>query len=337
MRRRIYVEHLPAELLEAPATLDLLHRYRLEPIVALPPSRQTPSMAKALAALDARGLRLGVWPLLDDADGYWPSDHNAPAYRRRVDEVLAFCDACGANVRTVAVDLEPPLEELRAVFETVMPNARGLRALPSRVASGFEALREHKKARRPDATAIFADIAARLADREVETIAAMIPLLVLDLEAQRTVWQDILQTPVTDVPWSALSPMLYSTIIAQLLPTKSHADASALVHVGAARLRSTIGRRASVSLGLVGVGKLGSEPAYATLGQLADDVGAARSAGVDDLALFALEGVLARERPEAWLDAFVSAPARRPSPWRRARAEALVLAARAVTAVGGLA
>jgi hypothetical protein len=72
--------------------------------------------------------------------------------------------------------------------------------------------------------------------------------------------------------------------------------------------RARYGVRASVSLGAVGTGALGDERTYRDPAELVEDVGIARGAGIDDLALFNLDGALARPPISRWLDALVETP-----------------------------
>jgi hypothetical protein len=68
------------------------------------------------------------------------------------------------------------------------------------------------------------------------------------------------------------------------------------------------GARASVSLGAVAPGALGDEVPYASPDELADDVAIVRAAGIEDVALFDLGGVVRRGPMDAWLDALVDTP-----------------------------
>ncbi|MDB4998076.1 MAG: hypothetical protein JWM74_5508, partial [Myxococcaceae bacterium] len=70
--------------------------------------------------------------------------------------------------------------------------------------------------------------------------------------------------------------------------------------------RARFGGTAGISLGAVGLGALGNEPVYRSPTELAEDVAIARAAGLDDLTLLDLGGVLTRDDPEAWLEAFTS-------------------------------
>jgi hypothetical protein len=56
------------------------------------------------------------------------------------------------------------------------------------------------------------------------------------------------------------------------------------------------------------VGALGDEPVYRAVRELREDVAAARAAGIEDLSLFDLGGVLARPPAEAWIEALVETP-----------------------------
>ncbi len=297
MRRRIWCEFLPPEELGAAATVDLLGRFGLEPIVALPPHGQTPAMAEALARLSKAGVRVGVWPLLSDDEGYWPSEPTARAFGDRVRAALAFADEAGAKVQTVAVDLEPPLETLRQLMSG--PLTKRARVL---IDEAPRLRTPERRAERREAAEVFASLATELRGRDIETIAALIPLVALDFAFGTRFWQALLRTPADKPGWSVLSPMVYTTMIAPLFPFGGKAAARALVRRTGRAMVAKVGReRASLSLGAVQAGKLGDEPAYEGPDELRRDVEAAVSSGVDDLALFCLEGVLNRGAPEDWL------------------------------------
>jgi hypothetical protein len=290
-RRRIWSEFLPPEELGARATIDLLLRFGIEPIVALPPHAETEAMALAFERLTRAGVSFGVWPLLSDEKGYWPSEENADAFYERVQDILQFVDASQSNVRTVAIDLEPPLwlvEKLSAVILL-----RGFAELPFR-----------REQRRRSIDALIR-IARVLHGRGLETIAAVLPPIVLDLRIKNDLWQGVLRTPVRAPGWSVLSPMMYTTLISRLLPPPRRVLARRLLFEAGRMLVKSVGpERASLSIGLVTQGKLGNEPAFASPRDLELDVAAAVAAGVKDLALFSLEGVLHRGSPETWLARF---------------------------------
>jgi hypothetical protein len=307
MRRRIWCELLPPDELGSAATIGVLQRFGLEPIIALPPSGETPAMADALSALTRAGVSFGLWPLLSDEEGYWPSEPTAAAFVRRVDAVRKFVTEAGATVRTIAVDLEPPLGVTRELLQgTWASKARILVDQYKHIAD------DERRASRRDAIEIFSKLRRDLDDAGIETLAAFAPQIALDFAVDRSFWQAMLRTPVLTPEWSVLSIMTYSSILETQVP---HATiAAALVYECARTMVTTVGSaRSSLSIGLVGTGKLGNEPIYASPAELRRDVQLARAAGVDDLALFSLEGTLRRGAPEQWLEPYVNAVARAPA------------------------
>ena len=101
--------------------------------------------------------------------------------------------------------------------------------------------------------------------------------------------------------------MFYTSLIEAMLPRALPWRAHRLLATGARIIRRRLGVRGSVSLGLVAPGKLEDEPAYGEPEELKRDVAVARGAGVEDLALYSLDGVLRRGAPERWLEPFTAA------------------------------
>lgn len=294
-RRRIWCEALPPEILAEPATRALLVRYRLEPLVAVPPQAQTSALRAALEALTSDGIPWGVWPLLGDDDGYWLSTHNAARFVARVREVLRFVPG---TPRTVAIDLEPPLALTRAL--TREPS------LPLLWSAVRGALGPAEAAARADARAMLSTLLEALRAEGLETLAAVLPPVLLDLGARHRPIQAVLSTPLAPEHAAVVCPMLYSSMITPLIPGSPARATDRLLHHATRRLVAQRGvSGASIGLGVVGPGKLGDEPAYRSAADLAHDVALVCAAGATDLALFSLEAVLARA-PETWLDALRS-------------------------------
>lgn len=300
--RRIFSEFLEPEVLSAPATLALLNKFNLQPLVALGPGAQTEPMARALHALSGTRAGVGIWPLLSDEQGYWPCDDNVAAFSLRLDEALKFAHRAEATVGTVVVDLEPPLETMQSLFSGG-PGSHA-RTLLGRV---VESSRRQSHLRRRAAASEFAQIRRRLQAMDIETFATVVPPVLLDVPKGRGVWQAIFQTPVLEPGWSRVCPMLYTSVIGSLLGQDDLESARGLSFEFARRTVSLFGPASAAALGLAGPGKLGDEPVLSDPLDLARDVGMATAAGIQDLALFSLDGVLARSAPEAWLRAFTEA------------------------------
>jgi hypothetical protein len=300
--RRIWCETLPYADVRSARVLGLLERFGLELLLAVRPW-DIPELPDVLRACADRGIAVGLWPMLENEEGRWASIHNA---QRFADLARRVADHAP---RSLTIDLEPPFDRVRALTQGKVP-LRSLRGWLCAGDGAFDAGR-----------AVFEELARDLASRGIESVGVFVPLVLFDRDGGTT-WQRFFGTPVTGVGWSRVDVMLYTSLIegwSRGLVRRE--DALAFLHAGAAATRRRFGPDASVSLGTVGTGALGNEPMYRDVGELREDIAVARAAGIENLTLFDLAGVVRRHLPESWLEAFVDpsspAPPRHP---RRVRA-----------------
>jgi hypothetical protein len=286
-----------------PGVLALLRRHQIDLLLAVRP-HEVGALPRVVAACRDHGVGVAAWPMLDDADGRWASVRNVEAFssfvRRMIDAV---------PMTEVAIDLEPPIDDVRAMLAGPRGAGRALRKSPSR--ESFARAREQ-----------YGALVDELHARDVRVTAAALPVVLLDPHGRRARWQRLAGTPVEGPAFDHVSVMLYTTMIegwSRGLLERAHARA---VLAGAClAVARRFGDAGGVSLGAVGVGALGDEPIYRDVSELADDVAIAQRAGCHDLTLFDLGGVLSRAPVDAWLDAFVHTPAAAslPPESRRAR------------------
>jgi len=113
MRRRIWCETVPAAEIAAPEVIALLRRFALTPIVAVWP--HTLAAARpALGRLGGAGIRAAVWPMLADAEGRWLGEENAGRFSAFVEQI-----ADTLQPAEIVLDLEPPIEALRATVAAI--------------------------------------------------------------------------------------------------------------------------------------------------------------------------------------------------------------------------
>ena len=289
---------MPLEVLRRRSVLDLLGKRDLGLYVAVTPD-DLPRISRVVGAARDSGVWVGVWPMLGDAAGRWAGETNRGPFMRHASRVLAVLVADRAVPDGFALDLEPPVDRVRRVLRgRVTP----LTGWPSRDRDSFG----------------FATLLESVEALGVETVAAVVPPVLFD--GRRRAWERVLGTPVPHEGKCRVCPMAYSSLIEGYGGGRlSRTDATSLVYLIAQAARGRYGPRACLAVGIVGRGAIGSEAPYRTVSELATDVAAARAAGVDDLVLHDLAGVLSRAPAERWLDAFVEAEPREVLPTRKAR------------------
>jgi hypothetical protein len=262
----------------------------------------------ALDVLLDDGIRVGVWPMLDDGAGRWANARNASAFSAFA---RSAADVVGARrVSEIVVDMEPAIEVVRVAMGS-------LRAAGQMLLEGAA-----DRSRVAGARCTYEDLVRALAQRGLPTSVVAVPMVLLDpvpsvtgRAAGRTHWQALLGTPVDGPAWSHVNVMLYTSILEGWsggLLDRRRAESVLATACRAALAR--YGKKSGVSLGAVGPGAFGDEPVYRSPAELARDVAVARACGMNDLALFDLGGVLARGPVEAWLEAFVATEAARELP-----------------------
>jgi hypothetical protein len=286
-RRGVWAEHLDPTALRDPALLRLLARHGVELVAAVRPGdlREVPSL---VAAARSHAVPLSLWPMLDDADGRWLSAANADvftAYCRDLAEVIANEPG---PLPAIVLDLEPPIARMRRFIDHPLAS-----------------LVRRPRAPSPD----LGGIVGILQDAGVQPWAAIVPLVAADPvqsdgPARPRGWQRLLETPIDRHPFARVSAMLYSSLAqGYSRGLLSRDDVRAVLFEAARACARRFGARASASVGAVGPGALGDERTYDSPEHLADDVALVRAAGIDDITLFELAGILDRPPPERWLDA----------------------------------
>ncbi len=264
-RRRIWCETVPPETLAAPATVALLRRYAVDPILAVWPSTVT-AAGTALARFADAGLRPALWPMLADADGRWIGAANADLFCAFAERLLRELGAT-----EIVLDLEPPIDAVRQTLASSAVNAHVLPA--SATPAAFRAARVR-----------IGELANRVRARGAAVSAAVALPVLFDRPGGSAGWQARLGTPVDGIAWDHVSPMLYTSIVeGWSRGLLARADVRAVLAWSCSASARRFGPRAGASLGAVGTGAFGDEPTLRSPAELEDDVGVALACGVDDL------------------------------------------------------
>lgn len=302
-RLRFWAEFIAPPAIAAKG-LELLADHRAGVAAALYPVSLTSENAEAFRELKSSGVELTYWPLMEREQGYFPGERNVDEYSGIVRHLLDWAEERGVLPDALAVDLEPPIQQMHRV------TAAGTRV--SRFMGVYNAARENlDRDRYLSAKAGLEELNRMVQGRGVRTVSAVMPWVALELEGEHELLQDMSETPVSGIRWDVITPMLYVTLLTTggLLNQR---DANWLVYDSCLALRRKFGERAGVSLGLTGAGVLEDEPTFRMPEELIVGVQAALAAGVRDITVYSLEGVLGRRNPGAWFTALRGAEPRVP-------------------------
>ncbi len=302
-RRLLWSEHVPYARLASNEVLRALEQHRVELVVAVHPY-QNDALPELLRVFEARGRTLRLWPLLEDDEGRWLSGWTSGAYALHLQSVLSAAGASNA-IEEFIFDLEPPIARVRRTLQH-FPSASWLfrSANPSQTRDRVCALIDKVHA-------------------AGHGVSAVVPPFLLWDEGDSVGIEKSLGTPVAGLDFDHVWVMAYTSLLEGysrgLLRRR---DARWLLSNWSAAAVERYGQKAGIALGVVGGGALGDERPYRDPSELRDDLAIAQAAGVDQVALFGLSGLLAREPIDDWLRALrqPKLAGRLPEPTKRTRA-----------------
>jgi hypothetical protein len=252
----------------------------------------TPERAAVVRTLEAAGVPVTAWLLLDVRDGYWLNADNAPSARRRYQETMDWGEREGLRLHRVGLDIEFP----RADAELLMRRPRGGLWILLRRRRARERVQEAER----QYAALVAEI--RAAGRTVESYH--LPQLLDERRAGSMLLRRTLG--LVDVAVDAEVFMLYSSYFGAVNCATYHAGA------------------ACIAVGVTGGGVHAGDPREIArqLGwaQLERDLLSA-AASTDEVYVFSLEGCVEKGMlgPIAAIDWTKNGAAFSPDALRRAR------------------
>ncbi|MGK5088906.1 hypothetical protein WDW86_15210 [Bdellovibrionota bacterium FG-2] len=246
-----------------------------------------------LHAAQTKKVDVWIWPLLAQKEGYWLNQWNAPQFKAFTLDLLDNLEAQGVSVKGVSFDLEPPLEKLEALLSL----AKKLKlAELTKTAQSYD---------EPDlfcaARSEIRDLAQTLHQRKLLVHAVTTPFILHDFKnkvthprcADRTM-QRVLGIPLDAENFDLISFMAYRSEFKTIIGGIN----SRLVYTYGQRARAAFGGQAGLDLGIVG-NLTFPHPliGYQEPSRLKEDLAAARAAGIGNLQIYSLDGMVLSEDP----------------------------------------
>ncbi|NLH49268.1 MAG: hypothetical protein GX444_11790 [Myxococcales bacterium] len=254
----------------------------------------TDGLRDFLLAAQTAGVEVRAWVLLPYEDGYWANEMNAEKFAA---EALAYADwfaAEGLPVEWIVVDMEMDINRINQLNQYVQ-NGQYLEALTLLLANW-------NPERFAFAVDVYAQLVADLNERGFRTMVVTYPIVLDDLADGDASLQDLLDVPISGVPWHEVSTMVYSSTYEEYLPL----DFTAYFAYDYARATvEYFGDRASIALGVSGQM---TDPQV-----LADEIAASKAAGVERIQVYSYAGSAGHADPDLWHATF-TAPAQTPPP-----------------------
>lgn len=287
--RGVYSEFL--EFAEVERLLPTLAAQETELYLAIRPADlETGALESVLLGARRNGVPVRAWLLLDDADGYWPGEHNVAAFDEHVRAFWSWNRRLHLGVDWILVDMEPSLavsNQLAGALESGDLSAAIPVLLANRDREAFDA-----------AKLAWIDAVDGWHDEGMQVAAVGLPYVLDDFGDEDPDIQDMFDSPIDGVEWDEIGFLVYQN----LYGTADARLGAPLVFDYAATTAARWGDRAAIALGTVGdIGKNTSSVGYAERDALEADLDAAAAAGVAKFHLFGLDGMEQRGGTAKWI------------------------------------
>jgi hypothetical protein len=287
--RGVYSEFLA--FAEVEQQLPTLAAHTTELYLAIRPSDVgTGALESVLLGARRNGVPVRAWLLLDDADGYWPGEHNLAAFDDHVRTFWDWSESLKLEVEWILVDMEPSLE-VSNMLAGALESGDLASAVPvllaNRDRAKFDASRE-----------AWIDAVDDWHDQGIRVAVVGLPYLLDDFGDDDPDIQDMFDSPLDGPDWDEVGFLVYQN----LYGTADARLGAPLVFDYARTARDRYGDRAAIALGTVGdIGKNTSSIGYSERAALEADLDAARGADIAKLHVFGLDGMQQRGGTDEWI------------------------------------
>lgn len=307
MTIRVWAEFISPQQIIDSGAVELFARHDAIPGIAIRPGGLTPELGSLLSRCMDAGVKTMLWPLLDDASGYWASERNASEFTDTVHQLCEWIDKQQLQFDWLAVDLEPPVYQMNQLRNT---------KFTGKIKTLAELYKSNKNPSRfKSASKIFNTLIEEMHQRKVKVLAAAPEIVIHDIRNKSTHIQDLLETPISSVNFDMVSFMIYTSMTTGYSKgIINRKDAARLLYLSLRDAHKYLGEKTGVSIGVNHTGKLEDEPFYSNPENLSPDVSAAKAAQISDISIFCLEGILKNSaHPDKWFETVKTAASAAPS------------------------
>lgn len=265
------------------------------------------------------------WPLLSVEDGYYANEITVDLFHKLVQNLLEWYKEHGFAIpEGVLIDLEPPTdpkeakiaEELR-IKRNMVKSKRKRKRIWKKIKekSGLEKLASFNKfintvktnmnkERFYQSFAKFTAMQDMMHEYGTKAIAVALPLAYEDHIDGEFLIQDFMTVPVSKVDWDQINYMIFNTdYVSASKGIVSHEDYQHLLYIYAKEFIKKYGpEKASITLGITNLGVSDIRAVQTDPKKYKMEASALLAAGLGDLGIYALDGIMEQKNPIKWIE-----------------------------------
>ena len=231
-----------------------------------------------------RGIRTTLWPLLSTDQGPWANEGNAPLFTALVEEMMDWLDQQGLHPEWIAVNMENSAAQMGIIKEYFYNGE--FQALIELLLGNID------RDRFEEAVEDYRQLVHRIHGRGYKVMVTTYPFMMDDFHDGDPDFQDMANVPLSGIEWDALTFTTYRTAYSGDLGVEF---SPSMVYEYGRVAKKLFGDRARLAVGMIGLTDHGE--GYASPEDLALDISAAKAAGISEIDLFHLGGMIKEGGP----------------------------------------
>ena len=282
----VTAEYTPYRDLAGPELVALLKKYDIQICLCVREDQLNDELDNLYKAYEQAGLHILFWPLLPKKDGLYVNKETAERYIAYLDVIYDWAEKRGHKIEAMVVDVEPG-------------------------SGGFKKmLKDMDKKSWPQAVEKFNRIIQKIHEHDSLAIGVAFPFVSDDKARGTHGWEDLFGGPVASVDWDYLAVMMYTSWFVQMLKSAGMTFDAAhwVAYDYSLDLKKLWGDKAAVALGVTNPGEGNETVIYDSPEKIAPAIAAVRMAGIKNLGIYDMKGILETGEPEAWFKVLKDTP-----------------------------
>jgi len=291
--RIVTAEYTDYRRLAEPDLVNLFKKYNIFICLCVREDQLNEDLDHLYTVYEKAGLHILFWPLLPRKYGLYLNQYTTDVYLEYLDVIFGWAKKTGHKIEAIVVDVEPSSKDV----------IKKLKKEKGRVP--FEQTIKE-----------FNQIIDKIHQNDCLAIGVGFPFVIDDRLRGKHGWEKVFGGPVASVDWDYFAVMMYTTWFVEWFKI-SWDTAHWMAYDYSVDLARLWGDKAAVAVGVTSPGEGQEKVVYDTPERLASAISAVRKAGIENLGVYDLKGILASGDPEAWFKVIKEAPAQLPEKGRK--------------------
>lgn len=241
-----------------------------------------------------KGIKIILWPLLQTEQGPWANEHNYEIFGELVGKTIDWLEKEQIQPEYIVINMENGIAQMDSIKNCLKD--KDYTSMIKILLNNLDHERFNKGVEG------YKRIVDEIHEKGFKVMITTYPFMVDDFQDEDPDIQDLANVPISGIDWDAFTFTPYRTAYSDDLGVTF---TPYIVYEYGKAAKDLFQEKARLALGIIGGGEHG--PGYKSPEDLGKDVSAAKAAGIEEIDLFHLRGMIREGSVGNWINADVKA------------------------------